>query len=81
MPMPPPNPSEQRSKGPGNPRRRREVEQMARALRDQGPADAETLKRLVGGAYWEQDRFDKALEFATSKSLVAREPDGRYRTP
>ncbi len=62
-------------------RRRREVEQLDRALRDQGPTDAETLKRLVGGAYWDQGRFDRALAWGVQKHLLTRDEAGRYRAP
>ena len=62
-----------------NQRRRREFEQIERALQDQGPSDAETLKRLVGGDYWQAGRFDKALQWAVQKKLLVREDDGRYR--
>ncbi len=76
MPMPPPQPITEPA--PMR-RRRREVEQLQRALHDQGPADTETLKRLVGGSYWEQGRFDKALSWGVQKHLLARDEDGRYR--
>ena len=62
-----------------NQRRRREFEQIERALKDQGPSDGETLKRLVGGMYWKAGRFDKALSWAVHKKLLVRDDDGRYR--
>ena len=61
-----------------NQRRRREFEQIERALKDQGPSDGETLKRLVGGTYWKAGRFDKAVSWAVHKKLLERDDDGRY---
>jgi len=78
MPMPPPDPTGDEKL---NQQRRREFEQVQRALEDKGPSDAETLKRLVGGAYWRAGRFDKALSWAVQKKLLVRDDDGRYRLP
>jgi len=85
MPMPPQKPSGEGQRNPRsgegqrNPRRRREFEQIERVLKDQGPSDADTIKRLVGGTYWQAGRFDKALSWGLQKKLVVREDDGRYR--
>lgn len=75
MSMPSPSPT---SNPQLNQRRRREVEQIQRALEDQGPTDAETLRRLVGGTYWGAGRFDKALSWGAQKRLIVRGDDGRY---
>ena len=61
------------------PRRRREFDQIERALQDQGPSDVETLQRLVGAPYWQAGRFDKALSWGQQKKLLVRDDDGRYR--
>jgi len=74
--MPPPKPSGESNR---QPRRRREFEQIERALKDQGPADTETLQRLVGAPYWQAGRFDKALSWSLQKKLLVRDDDGRYR--
>lgn len=76
MPNPPPRPTNDPQL---NQRRRREFEQLERALKDKGPADAETLKSLVGGEYWQADRFDKALSWGVQKKLLERDDDGRFR--
>jgi hypothetical protein len=74
MPMPPPKPSTE-------PRRDRqaahEVKQLAKALRTEGEQTPEDLARLVGGAYWEDGRFDKALRYAITDGFVVRTPEGR----
>lgn len=76
MPVPSPRPTDEPQL---NQRRRREFEQLERALTDKGPSDAETLRDLVGGAYWQSGRFDKALSWAVQKKMLVREDDGRYR--
>ena len=77
MPRPPSAPTNEPQRK--QPRRRREMEQIERALQDQGPTDAETLRRLVGGAYWQAGRFDKALSWGVQKRLIVRGDDGAYR--
>jgi len=74
-------PQKQPGKPGGNRRRRQEIQQIQRALQDQGPADADTLKRLVGATYWEAGRFDKALSWGIQKRLLVRQEDGRYSAP
>lgn len=76
MPMPPPGPASEPQR---NPRRGREFEQLERALKDKGPCDADTLRGLVGGDYWQAGRFDKALSWAIQKKLLIRDDDGSYR--
>jgi len=79
MPMPPPEDSnEGQGQGQGNRRRRRELEQLERALNEHGPTDAETLRGLVGGGYWDAGRFDKTLSWSVQKRLLVRDDDGRY---
>ncbi len=75
MPMPPPRPTNEPQL---NQRRRREFEQLERALRDKGPSDTDTLRSLVGGSYWQADRFDKALTWGVQKKLLVRGDDGRF---
>ncbi len=74
--MPPSGPT---SEPQLNQRRGREFEQLERALKDKGPCDADTLRSLVGGDYWQAGRFDKALSWATQKKLLVRDDDGSYR--
>lgn len=73
MPMPPPKASTER-------RDRQvfhEMGQIVRALEAQGPSTPEELATRVGAAYWEQDRFDRALAFAVADGLVSRGSDGK----
>jgi len=74
MPMPPPKPSTEPA-----PRRRqrREIDQLARALRAIGPTDRDALATEVGAAYWEPGRFDAALEAALRTHHVIRDAEGR----
>jgi hypothetical protein len=75
MPMPPPRPSTE-----GRRRDRqaaREVKQLAKALRVEGEQTPEELARLVGAAYWDEGRFDKALDYAITDGFVVRTADGR----
>jgi hypothetical protein len=72
--MPPPKPS---TEGARDRHVDHEEGQLARALRANGPSTVEELADLVGAAYWEQDRFDRALAFAVADGLVHRVTDGR----
>jgi hypothetical protein len=75
MPMPPPNPTTEPA-----PRRRqrREIEQITRALTALGPSSRDDLAGAVGAAYWETDRFDRALAAAVSTGQVVVDADRRY---
>lgn len=75
MPLPPPTPSTEGRRDRHVPR---EIGQIVRALEDQGPAGREELAVLVGGKYWETERFDRALRLAISDGVVTRLSDGRY---
>ena len=61
----------------GGQRRRREADQLVRALRAEGPADEEELARRVAAVYWDEDRFGQALTWAVGKNLINRDADGR----
>jgi hypothetical protein len=73
MPMPPPKAS---TEGPRDRQVFHEMGQIVRALEEQGPQSVEDLARLVGAAYWEGGRFDRALSFAVADGLVVRSGDG-----
>jgi hypothetical protein len=76
MPMPPPKASTE------SPRDRQvvhEMGQIVRALEQQGPQRVDELARLVGAAYWESGRFDRALAFAVADGLVTRTADDRLQ--
>jgi hypothetical protein len=73
MPMPPPKPS---TEGHRDRQVFHEMGQIVRALEARGPQTPEALGELVGAAYWEQHRFDRALAFAVADGLVTRAADG-----
>jgi hypothetical protein len=75
MPMPPPKPSVE---GRRDRQVKHEIDQILRALRDEGPQSSEHLARLVGAPYWDSGRFEKAVTFAVSDGLVMQMNDGRY---
>jgi hypothetical protein len=76
MPMPPPKASTES-------RRDRQVfhemGQIVRALEDLGPMPPDELQQVVGAAYWEHGRFDRALALAAADGLVVRDADGRLQ--
>ena len=74
MPMPPPKPSTET----GRDRHvEHELRQVTRAVAANGPISPVDLAVLVGAAYWEPGRFDRALAFAVADGLVHRAPGGR----
>ena len=73
-PMPPPKPS---TEGPRDRQVFHEMGQIVRALEAEGPTEPETLRRLVGGHWWEEGRFDRALALAASDGLIHLTDDGR----
>lgn len=75
MPKRPPQPS---NEGNQRPRIRREMRQLARALGALGPCTRDQLETAVGGAYWDEGRFDKALTSAVARNEVVVDADGRY---
>ena len=74
MPMPPPKAS---TEGRRDRQVFHEMGQIVRALEAQGASTPEELATRVGAAYWEQDRFDRALAFAVADGLVSRGSGGR----
>ena len=73
MPMPPPKPS---TEGRRDRQVFHEMGQLVRAVEAAGPCTPEQLATLVGAAYWEPHRFDRALAFAVADGLVVPGPDG-----
>ena len=78
MPMPPPKPT---TEGPRDHQVAHEMRQIVRALRDRGPLTSDELATLVGAAYWEAGRFDRALVLSVTDGEVVRRPDGRLAAP
>lgn len=72
-PMPPPKPT---SEGRRDRHVSFETGQIIRALRTQGPTTPEGLATLVGAAYWEAGRFERALAFAVADGRVVRTGEG-----
>jgi hypothetical protein len=72
-PMPPPKPS---TEGPRDRHVHYEIGQLVRALQTTGPKPPEELGEIVGSAFWEPNRFDRALALAVSDGLVTRRGDG-----
>jgi hypothetical protein len=73
MPMPPPKAS---TEGRRDRQVFHEMGQIVRALEAGGPMTPDDLAVRVGAAYWEQDRFQRALAFAVADGLVTRGADG-----
>ncbi|HEX4628547.1 MAG TPA: hypothetical protein VH137_07135, partial [Gemmatimonadales bacterium] len=59
----------------------REIELVARALKEHGPLEREELKGLVGGRYWGPGRFRAALRAATDEGLARRQSRTVYGPP
>jgi hypothetical protein len=72
MPMPPPR----ATTGTRDRQVFHEMGQIVRALEAGGACTPEELEQRVGAAYWEKDRFDRALGFAIADGLVFRGSDG-----
>jgi hypothetical protein len=53
-----------------------EMGQLVRALEANGPLTKERLAEAVGSAYWEANRFDRALALAVADGLVYLSDDG-----
>ena len=77
MPMPPPKPT---TEGKRDRQVFHEMGQIVRALEANGPQQPDELAHLVGAAYWEHDRFDRALAFVVQDGLAHRTSDGRIAT-
>ena len=52
--------------------------QIVRALEAQGPLTPDALREVVGGTWWEEGRFDRALAMAASDGLVHRTSEGTF---
>ena len=78
MPMPPPKAS---TEGKRDRQVFHEMGQIVRALETNGPQRPESLADLVGAAYWEHDRFDRALAFVLQDGLAYRTAEGQLTTP
>lgn len=76
MPMPPPKAS---TEGPRDRHVTHEMGQLVRALEEQGPQDVEELRRIVGGAYWEGGRFERAVALAVADGMLVQGPDDRLQ--
>jgi hypothetical protein len=73
MPMPPPKPT---TEAPRDRHVFHEMGQIVRALEVNGPQPVDRLRTLVGGDYWENGRFDRALVFAVNDGLAYRTAEG-----
>jgi hypothetical protein len=73
MPMPPPKPS---TEGKRDRQVFHEMGQLTRAVEQNGPCSIEDLGTLVGAAYWEPGRFERALALALADGLVVRGEGG-----
>jgi hypothetical protein len=51
-----------------------------RALEVNSPQPPNRLAELIGAAYWEHDRFERALIFVVQDGLAHRTPDGLLTT-
>jgi hypothetical protein len=74
MPMPPPKPT---TEGRRDRQVFHEMGQILRAVEKNGPCTVEELQTYVGAAYWEPDRFERALAFAVADGLVVRNVEER----
>jgi hypothetical protein len=74
MPMPPPPASTQRQRDRHT---FHEMGQIVRALEANGPQQPDQLAALVGAAYWERDRFERALNLVLADGLAHQTGDGR----
>jgi hypothetical protein len=73
MPMPPPKAS---TEGPRDRQVFHEMGQIVRALEANGPLPPDRLAEVLGAAYWEANRFDRALALAVADGLVYLAADG-----
>ena len=73
MPMPPPRAS---TEGKRDRQVFHEMGQIVRALEATGPQPPERLAELVGAAYWENGRFERALAFVVQDGLAYRTSEG-----
>jgi hypothetical protein len=73
MPMPPPKPT---TEGRRDRQTFHEMGQVVRALEANGPCTPDELAALVGATYWEEHRFQRALDLGVTDGLVSRAADG-----
>jgi len=73
VPMPPPRAS---TEGRRHRHVVHETGQIVRALEANGTSTVGELAALVGAAYWEPHRFERALAFAVTDGRVSRDADG-----
>jgi hypothetical protein len=73
MPMPPPKAS---TEGPRDRQVAHEMGQIVRALTATGPVSKERLAEVTGAAYWEPQRFDRALALCVADGLVYQTSEG-----
>lgn len=73
-PMPPPKPS---TEGPRDRQVFHEIGQIVRALETNGPTTPDELREVVGGRWWEENRFDRALALAASDGMIHTTDDGK----
>ena len=73
-PMPPPKPT---TEGRRDRQVFHEMGQIVRALENKGPTPPEDLREVVGGQWWEEGRFDRALALAASDGLIHTTDDGK----
>jgi hypothetical protein len=78
MPMPPPP---ARTEGRRDRQTFHEMGQIVRALEANGPQQPDQLATLVGAAYWEHDRFERALNLVLNDGLAHTRPDGQLVAP
>ena len=76
MPMPPPKAS---TEGKRDRQVFHEMGQIVRAIESNGPQTKDSLRDLVGAAYWEESRYDRALALAAADGLLTRDPEGVLR--
>ena len=76
MPMPPPKPT---TEGRRDRQVFHEMGQLIRAVEHRGAMPPDELATTVGAAYWEPDRFDRALAFAVADGLLVRDGEGRLQ--
>lgn len=74
MPMPPPRPSTEAARDRVV---AREISQLRRALREEGPQTLESLAELVGARFWDDHHYERALVRAIADGFIVRTTDDR----
>jgi len=78
MPMPPPRASTEQKR---DRQVFHEMGQIVRALEANGAQPPDRLAELVGAAYWEGGRFERALAFAVQDGLAYQTSEGLLAAP